>query len=178
VVGAGPALWNKPGFNLSGPVSEYHVVDPQTADRLTTLGSTSSCTILSSVSRSGAVCQGYLLGCAGCLNAVDWGGQMIGFTKPGDIFYYTAALSPDGSRILTIAEPKGDLTVIRSPNSGSNLTAIPGNHSRLIIGWFDNTHFVATFGDQIQIIEADQPTYHEVIDAPGRFVGPFPNDLG
>jgi hypothetical protein len=178
VVGSGPAFWNKPAFNMSGPVIEYHVVDPQTADRLATLGSSSNCAIDSSVSRSGAVCHWFQLGCAGCVYAVDWNGKITAFTVPSDAYYYTAALSPDGSRIVTVLEPKGDLTIIRSASLGGKPIGIPGDHSRWIIGWFDDAHFVAMFGAQVQIVEADRATYHEVIEAPGRYVGPFPNDLG
>jgi hypothetical protein len=178
IVGSGPAFWNKPGFNLSGPVTEYHVVDPQTADRLATLGSSANCAIISSLSRSGAVCNWFLLSCAGCLNVVDWSGQRTTFTKPSETYFYTAALSRDGSRLVTVLEPQGDLTIISSPRMGSTSIAIPGDHSRWVIGWFDDAHIVATFGDEVQIIEADRATLHEVIEAPGRFVGPFPNDLG
>jgi hypothetical protein len=179
VVGSGPAFWNKPGFNLSGPVTEYHVVDPQTADRLVTLGSSANCAIDSSVSRSGAVCHWFqYVGCRGCVYAVDWSGKMTTFAKLGDAYYYTAALSPDGNRIVTVLEPQGDLTIISSPQLGRTPIKIPGDHSRWILGWFDDAHFVATFGAEVQIVEVDRATFHEVIEAPGRFVGPFPNDLG
>ena len=183
VVASGWAFWNKPGFNLSGPVIEYHVVDPQTADRLATLGSSTNCSIDSSVSRGGAVCNWFLLGCTGCVYAVDWSGKKIAFTEPSDAYYYTAALSPDGSRIVTVLEPRGDVTIISSPGLGSTSTRssyvfVPGDHSRWIMGWFDDAHIVIGVGAEVQIVEAARFEYHEVIQAPGRFVGPFPDDLG
>jgi hypothetical protein len=108
---------------------------------------------------------------------VDWAGKRTAFASLGDGYYYTAALSPNGRRILTLLEPQGDLTIISS--LGTNpLTIGNGSHSRWILGWFDDAHIVATVGDEVQIIEADRPTFHEVIEAPGRFVGPFPNNLG
>ncbi|MDQ2942296.1 MAG: hypothetical protein M3R21_01340 [Candidatus Dormibacteraeota bacterium] len=178
VVGSGPAFWNKPGFNLSGPVAEYHVVDPQTADRLTTLGSINRCVIISSLSRSGAACNWFLTSCPGCLHAVDWNGKLTRFTAPApSVDRHTAALSPSGGQIVTVQSPEGVL-IISSPGLGGTSQSIPGDHSPLIIGWFDDAHIVITFGAQAEIVEVARVNVGEVIQAPGRYVGPFPNDLG
>lgn len=191
VLAVGAARTKTSQYCCSNPynASSYHVVNPVTGDRRSSIGN--GCTVTGPLSPAGTACYyggpPHLQQCGSeprtdsptgywqCLNSMDWDGHIMTFLK--DPRRSDASLSPNGKMLAASNVPLGPLLV---GLDGMQSTA-PG-HSGPWSGWVDDMHLIYGCdepGCLAQILNLGSGTVSRVAGQPGSatFVGRLPGDL-
>jgi hypothetical protein len=121
------------GPGLGDPTS-YHIVDPRTAARKTTIGTDSGegCGLVGFPTRAGIPCAHYLGGSTQVLTWTGSAGPVFGASFPG-------GLSPSGAAYVGAVQTgeTSSMTLIRATGSASTLSGDTGT-----VMWIDDNHFL------------------------------------
>ena len=140
VVAAGSPV--KPVEGPYGGVTEFHLVDPVTGDRLQALGSATCPVVPALLSPAGTVC----LASDGSLRSQYWSGQNVTFVSTYAALKGGAMLSPDGSKVAVCCANMagfGVIEVVDSPAMGGAVKLVAGAQGYFGGGgWIDATHLI------------------------------------
>src|SRR5438270_656149 len=136
VVAAGSPV--KPVEGPYGGVTEFHLVDPATGNRLQALGSASCPVVPALLSPAGTVC----VAADGSLRSQYWSRPDVTFLSNYRQLGGGAMLSLDGNKVaVCCAIPSGALEIIDSPALGGAIKPVAGATAYLSGGgWIDATH--------------------------------------
>jgi len=158
-----------------GPFSvfphEYHVVDPATAARSATLGSSTGCPTVSLPSPGGVLCQEP----NGTIDVVGWDGKVVRtFPAYANNQFFNFALAPGGGEAAGCCTPDGSPLLTRV---GANPTQVPGGGDT--VGFIDDGHLlIGAVAVQSQSrVYTVSPSASTPVPALGFFVGRLPGGL-
>ena len=177
VVAAGSPT--KPIDGPYGGVTEFHLVDPVTGDRLQALGSASCPVVPALLSPAGTVC----VAADGSLRSQYWSGPNVTFAPNYRALGGGAMLSLDGTKVAVCCATNHALDyleVIDTPALGGAVKSVgktPGYLSGG--GWIDATHlsYRALGSDNLLWVDTTSPVGPTTIPIVGQLAGRVPGGL-
>lgn len=174
VVAAGSPT--KPVEGPYGAVTEFHLVDPVTGDRLQALGSASCPVVPALLSPAGTVC----VAADGSLRSQYWSGQNVTFMSNYSAFRGGAMLSLDGSKVVICCGFAGALQIVDAPSLGGAMKPLPQATGYLSGGgWIDATHvsYRPSSGDNLAWLDTTSPNGPSTLPFVGQLAGRVPGGL-
>jgi len=175
VVAAGSPV--KPVEGPYGGVTEFHLVDPATGNRLQVLGSASCPVVLALLSPAGTLC----VAGDGSLRSQYWSGSNVTFVSNYAALKHGGMLSLDGTKVaICCTSTGGTLEVVDAPAEGGAVKPVAGAFGYVGGGgWIDATHvsYRPSASDRLAWVDITNPYGPSALPFLGEFAGRVPGGL-
>jgi hypothetical protein len=175
VVAAGSPT--KPIEGPYGAVTEFHLVDPVTGNRLQALGSPTCPVVPTLLSPAGTVC----VATDGSLRSQYWSRPNVTFVSNYSALKGGAMLSLDGNKVaICCADTSLVLEVVDAPGLGGAVKPVPSAWGyRGGGGWIDPTHvsYRPSTSDKVAVLDITAPYGPSALAFAGEFAGRVPGGL-
>ena len=165
----------KPQRGPYGAVTEFHLVNPATGDRIQALGSAACPAVPALLSAAGTVC----VAGDGSLQSQFWSGPNVTFLSNYRALNGGAMLSPDGTRVAVCCVPGvGEVERIDAPGLGGAIKVLHGNHGPMTGGgWLDTAKLTYGIGNILNVVDTTSPYGPIPLAVHGELAGVIPGGL-